>query len=108
MPTIVHSPALPLDPGGVAGRSGILERTLRCRFLFSAQEKTEDQALLRLAVVAILLSVGLAARGETRLERGASGAGIGAAAGAAASGVPGGNIPGGALLGGAAGGAAGA
>ena len=64
--------------------------------------------MLRLAVVAILMSVGLAACGETRLERGASGAGIGAAAGAAASGVTGGNIMGGALLGGAAGGAAGA
>jgi hypothetical protein len=56
----------------------------------------------------MVLSVGLAACGETRLERGASGAGIGAAAGAAASGVTGGNILGGALLGGAAGGATGA
>ena len=64
--------------------------------------------MLRLAVVAILMSVGLAACGATRLARGASGAGIGAAAGAAASGVTGGNIMGGALLGGAAGGAAGA
>lgn len=64
--------------------------------------------MLRLALVAILMSVGLAACGETRLERGATGAGIGAAAGAATSGVTGGNILGGALLGGAAGGAAGA
>jgi hypothetical protein len=56
----------------------------------------------------MVMSVGLAACGETRLERGASGAGIGAAAGAAASGVTGGNILGGALLGGAAGGATGA
>lgn len=64
--------------------------------------------MLRLAAVAIVLSLGLAACGETRLERGATGAGIGAAAGAATSGVTGGNILGGALLGGAAGGAAGA
>jgi len=55
-----------------------------------------------------MLSFGLAACGETRTERGLSGAGIGAAAGAATSGVTGGNILGGALLGGAAGGAAGA
>jgi hypothetical protein len=64
--------------------------------------------MLRFALMAILISFGLAACGETRLERGASGAGIGAAAGAATSGVTGGNIVGGALLGGAAGGAAGA
>lgn len=64
--------------------------------------------MLRLVLVAVLVTGGLAACGETRVERGASGAGIGAAAGAAASGVTGGNILGGALLGGAAGGAAGA
>ena len=64
--------------------------------------------MLRFAIVALLISFGLAACGETRLERGATGAGLGAAAGAAASGVTGGNIMGGALLGGAAGGAAGA
>lgn len=64
--------------------------------------------MLRLAIVALLISIGLTACGQTRTERGVSGAGIGAAAGAATSGVTGGNILGGALLGGAAGGAAGA
>ena len=64
--------------------------------------------MLRFALVALLISFGFAACGETRLERGATGAGIGAAAGAATSGVTGGNILGGAALGGAAGGAAGA
>jgi osmotically inducible lipoprotein OsmB len=64
--------------------------------------------MLRFALVALLISFGLAGCGETRLERGASGAGIGAAAGAATSGLTGGSIMGGALLGGAAGGAAGA
>jgi osmotically inducible lipoprotein OsmB len=64
--------------------------------------------MLRFAIAALLISLGLAACGETRLERGASGAGIGAAAGAATSGLTGGNLLGGALLGGAAGGAAGA
>ncbi|HZA66899.1 MAG TPA: hypothetical protein VE592_08105 [Geminicoccaceae bacterium] len=64
--------------------------------------------MFRFALLAALLGLGLAACGETRLERGATGAGIGAAAGAATSGVTGGNLLGGALLGGAAGGAAGA
>ena len=45
--------------------------------------------MLRSALVALLISLGLAACGETRLERGATGAGIGAAAGAAASGITG-------------------
>jgi hypothetical protein len=62
----------------------------------------------RFALVAVLISLGLGACGESRLERGASGAGIGAAAGAATSGLTGGNVLGGALLGGAAGGAVGA
>jgi osmotically inducible lipoprotein OsmB len=64
--------------------------------------------MLRLALVTVLISLGVAACGESRLERGASGAGIGAAAGAATSGLTGGNVLGGALLGGAAGGAVGA
>jgi osmotically inducible lipoprotein OsmB len=64
--------------------------------------------MLRFATVALLISLGLAACGDTRMERGTTGAGIGAAAGAAASGLTGGNLLGGALLGGAAGGAAGA
>jgi hypothetical protein len=61
--------------------------------------------MLRFALAAALISIGLAACGESRLERGASGAGIGAAAGAATSGLTGGSLLGGALLGGAAGGA---
>jgi hypothetical protein len=64
--------------------------------------------MLRFALVALLISFGLAACGDTRLERGTTGAGIGAAAGAATSGVTGGSLLGGAVLGGAAGGAAGA
>jgi osmotically inducible lipoprotein OsmB len=64
--------------------------------------------MFRFALVAGLLGLALAACGESRLNRGLSGAGIGAGAGAATSGVTGGNILGGALLGGAAGGAAGA
>ena len=64
--------------------------------------------MLRFVLVAALISLGVAACGESRLERGASGAGIGAAAGAATSGLTGGNVLGGALLGGAAGGAVGA
>jgi hypothetical protein len=64
--------------------------------------------MLRFCLVALLISFGLAACGESRMERGASGAGIGAAAGAATSGLTGGSLLGGALLGGAAGGAAGA
>jgi hypothetical protein len=64
--------------------------------------------MLRLALVAAVLGLALAACGDTRLERGTTGAGIGAAAGAATSGITGGSLLGGALLGGAAGGAAGA
>jgi hypothetical protein len=64
--------------------------------------------MLRFALVMVLLGLGLAACGDTRLERGTTGAGIGAAAGAATSGLTGGSLLGGALLGGAAGGAAGA
>jgi hypothetical protein len=64
--------------------------------------------MLRFVLVAALISLGVAACGESRLERGASGAGIGAAAGAATSGLTGGDVLGGALLGGAAGGAVGA
>ena len=64
--------------------------------------------MFRFALVAAVLGLGLAACGDTRLERGGTGAGIGAAAGATTSGLTGGSILGGALLGGAAGGAAGA
>jgi osmotically inducible lipoprotein OsmB len=64
--------------------------------------------MFRFALMAVLISFGLAACGESRLERGTTGAGIGAAAGAATSGVTGGSLLGGALLGGAAGGATGA
>jgi len=64
--------------------------------------------MVRFALIAALLGLGLAGCGDTRLERGTTGAGIGAAAGAATSGVTGGSLLGGALLGGAAGGAAGA
>jgi hypothetical protein len=64
--------------------------------------------MFRFALVTAMLSLGLAACGDTRLERGTTGAGIGAAAGAATSGLTGGSLLGGALLGGAAGGAAGA
>jgi hypothetical protein len=64
--------------------------------------------MFRLMSVAFLITLGLAACGESRVERGASGAGIGAAAGAATSGLTGGSVLGGALLGGAAGGAVGA
>ena len=64
--------------------------------------------MFRCALVAAILGLGLAACGDTRLERGTTGAGIGAAAGAATSGLTGGSLLGGALLGGAAGGAAGA
>jgi osmotically inducible lipoprotein OsmB len=49
----------------------------------------------------------LAACGETKTERGLSGAAIGAGAGAAGSAATGGNTLGGAVLGGAAGGATG-
>jgi osmotically inducible lipoprotein OsmB len=72
------------------------------------KSQKEEPNMFRFALVAGLLGLALAACGESRLNRGLSGAGIGAGAGAATSGVTGGNILGGALLGGAAGGAAGA
>lgn len=53
------------------------------------------------------LALGLAGCGDTKTERGLSGAGIGAAAGAATGAATGGSVLGGAALGGAAGGAAG-
>jgi osmotically inducible lipoprotein OsmB len=71
-------------------------------------ETEREDEMVRFALVAALLGLGLAGCGDTRLERGTTGAGIGAAAGAATSGVTGGSLLGGALLGGAAGGAAGA
>jgi osmotically inducible lipoprotein OsmB len=64
--------------------------------------------MFRLALAILVISFGLSACGDTRLERGTTGAGIGAAAGAATSGITGGSLLGGALLGGAAGGATGA
>ena len=57
------------------------------------------------ALAMILL---LAACGESRTDRGLSGAAIGAGAGAAAGALTGKSVVGGAVLGGAAGGAAGA
>ena len=59
-------------------------------------------------VGAICAALVLGACGETRMDRGLSGAGIGAGAGALGSAVTGGNPATGALLGGAVGGAAGA
>ncbi|WP_222183763.1 hypothetical protein [Geminicoccus harenae] len=61
------------------------------------------RSLVLLLPVALLL----AACGETKTDRGLSGAGIGAGVGAATSAVTGGSILGGAAVGGAAGGAAG-
>jgi hypothetical protein len=62
--------------------------------------------------VAVLLSgaalLALAACGDTPLERGLTGAGIGAGVGAAGAAVTGGSALGGAALGGVVGGAAGA
>lgn len=63
---------------------------------------TPIRSLLGLAAL-----VALAACGESKLDRGLSGAAIGAGTGAAASTVTGGSTTGGAILGGAAGGAAG-
>lgn len=57
--------------------------------------------------IAALAFLTLAACGETRTDRGLSGAGIGAAGGALAGAATGGNPVSGALLGGAAGGAVG-
>jgi osmotically inducible lipoprotein OsmB len=62
-----------------------------------------------LGLVALTVAAfGLAACGESKMDRGLSGAALGAGAGAAAGALTGGNVAGGALLGGAAGGAAGA
>jgi hypothetical protein len=58
-------------------------------------------------IYALSLTLLLAACGESKLDRGLSGAAIGAGAGAAGSAATGGNILGGATLGGAAGGATG-
>ena len=58
-------------------------------------------------LIGITALLAVAACGESKLDRGVSGAAIGAGAGAAASTVTGGSTTGGALLGGAAGGAAG-
>ena len=58
-------------------------------------------------IYVLSLTLLLAACGESKLDRGLSGAAIGAGAGAAGSAATGGNILGGATLGGAAGGATG-
>jgi osmotically inducible lipoprotein OsmB len=58
-------------------------------------------------ICALLLVGSLAGCGETKLDRGLSGAAIGAGAGAAGGALTGQGAPGGAVLGGAAGGAAG-
>ncbi len=63
--------------------------------------------MLRTILVVSGLTLLLAACGESRLDRGLSGAAIGAGAGAAAGAVTGGSVTRGAVLGGAAGGAAG-
>lgn len=60
-----------------------------------------------LTSLAVALGLLVGACGETKLERGLSGAAIGAGAGAAGSAVTGGSPVTGGLLGGAAGGAAG-
>ena len=59
-------------------------------------------------VALTIAALGLTACGESKMDRGLSGAALGAGAGAAAGALTGGNVAGGALLGGAAGGAAGA
>ena len=61
--------------------------------------------ILLTAVAAIVLP--LAACGDTKTERGLSGAGIGAGVGAAGAALTGGSVLGGALIGGAAGAATG-
>lgn len=65
---------------------------------------------MRLAIMALTVSVVFAAAGcgSSTTERGLSGAGIGAAAGATGAAVTGGSTVGGAVVGGAAGAAAGA
>ena len=55
----------------------------------------------------LIALMALAACGDSKTDRGLSGAGIGAGVGAATGAVTGGSILGGAVLGGAAGGAAG-
>ena len=63
--------------------------------------------MLRTSVLLASAALLLGACGQSKTDRGLSGAGIGAAAGAATSAVTGGSILGGAAIGGAAGGAAG-
>lgn len=65
---------------------------------------------MRIGLIALsgVLVVGLAACGQSRLDRGLSGAGIGAATGAVGSAVTGGSAAEGAIIGGVAGGAIGA
>lgn len=63
--------------------------------------------MYRLALAGLAV-ITLAACGDTRTERGLTGAGIGAGVGAAGAAATGGNVLGGAALGGAAGGATGA
>jgi hypothetical protein len=58
-------------------------------------------------VYTLCFALALAACGESKLDRGLSGAAIGAGAGAAAGAVTGGSVVRGGLLGGATGGAAG-
>jgi osmotically inducible lipoprotein OsmB len=58
--------------------------------------------------IAVLITLGLAACGETTGERALSGGGIGAAGGAAVGALTGSSVLGGALIGGAAGAATGA
>ena len=62
---------------------------------------------LTLLSATAVLTLGLAACGETKTERGLSGAAIGAGVGAGTAAVTGGNVAGGAAIGAAAGGAAG-
>ena len=64
--------------------------------------------MIRMVVITVACGLLLTACGETRTERGISGAGLGAAAGAGVGALSGGNVHEGALIGGAAGGAAGA
>lgn len=61
-----------------------------------------------IAAFGLFAALGLSACGETRTERGVSGAAIGAGVGAGAGALTGGSVLGGAALGGAAGGATGA
>lgn len=63
--------------------------------------------MLRMTIAMLSLGLLLAACGESRTDRGLSGAGIGAAAGGAAGAATGGSVLGGAALGGAAGAATG-